>query len=91
MTNRPENISPARFSVAIIGGGFTGTTLAAQLLRCAGSSLSVVVVEKSASVGRGLAYGTKSNSLLLNVRARTGVDVRDLYRLQIGPLDRQRL
>jgi uncharacterized NAD(P)/FAD-binding protein YdhS len=70
VTNRPENISPARFSVAIIGGGFTGTTLAAQLLRCAGSSLSVVVVEKSASVGRGLAYGTKSKSLLLNVRAR---------------------
>jgi uncharacterized NAD(P)/FAD-binding protein YdhS len=30
----------------------------------------VVVVEKTASVGRGLAYGTKCPSLLLNVRAR---------------------
>jgi uncharacterized NAD(P)/FAD-binding protein YdhS len=70
MTTRHENISPAKFNIAIIGGGFTGATLAAQLLRSGGSSLSIVVVEKSASVGRGLAYGTKSNSLLLNVRAR---------------------
>jgi uncharacterized NAD(P)/FAD-binding protein YdhS len=70
MRTRPENISPSKFNIAIIGGGFTGATLAAQLLRSAGSPLSIVVVEKSASVGRGLAYGTKSNSLLLNVRAR---------------------
>ncbi len=70
MTTRPENISPSKIDIAIIGGGFTGATLAAQLLRSGGPSLSIVVVEKSASVGRGLAYGTKSNSLLLNVRAR---------------------
>ncbi len=61
---------PARFSVAIIGGGFSGTILAAQLLRRGDPSVSVVVVEKTPSVGRGLAYGTDCPSLLLNVRAR---------------------
>jgi uncharacterized NAD(P)/FAD-binding protein YdhS len=61
---------PAQMTVAIIGGGFSGTILAAQLLRRSTPSLSVVVVEKSSSVGRGLAYGTACRSLLLNVRAR---------------------
>jgi uncharacterized NAD(P)/FAD-binding protein YdhS len=59
-----------KFSVAIIGGGFSGAILAAQLLRCGDPSMSVVVVEKNSSVGRGLAYGTECHSLLLNVRAR---------------------
>ena len=61
---------PSRFTVAVIGGGFSGTILAAQLLRRADPSLSVVVVEKTSSAGRGLAYGTECHSLLLNVRAR---------------------
>ena len=61
---------PSRVAVAIIGGGFSGAILAAQLLRHSGPSLSVAVVEKTASVGRGLAYGTDCRSLLLNVRAR---------------------
>jgi uncharacterized NAD(P)/FAD-binding protein YdhS len=61
---------PPRVTVAIIGGGFSGAVLAAQLLRHSGRSLSVVVIEKTSSVGRGLAYGTDCRSLLLNVRAR---------------------
>jgi len=61
---------PFKFSVAIIGGGFSGAILAAQLLRRGDSSISIVVVEKSSSAGRGLAYGTECSSLLLNVRAR---------------------
>jgi uncharacterized NAD(P)/FAD-binding protein YdhS len=60
----------SRVTVAIIGGGFSGAILAAQLLRHSHSSLSVAVVEKTSSVGRGLAYGTDCRSLLLNVRAR---------------------
>jgi uncharacterized NAD(P)/FAD-binding protein YdhS len=60
----------SRVAVAIIGGGFSGAILAAQLLRHSGPSFSVVVVEKTSSVGRGLAYGTDCRSLLLNVRAR---------------------
>jgi uncharacterized NAD(P)/FAD-binding protein YdhS len=70
METRSQENSPARFTVAIIGGGFTGAILAAQLLRRSNPSFSVVVVEKTSSVGRGLAYGTECGSLLLNVRAR---------------------
>ncbi len=61
---------PSETTVAIIGGGFSGTVLAALLLRRSHPSFHVVVVEKSSSVGRGLAYGTECRSLLLNVRAR---------------------
>ncbi len=61
---------PSTFPVAIIGGGFSGAILATQLLRRGDPSLSVVVIEKTSSVGRGLAYGTECASLLLNVRAR---------------------
>jgi uncharacterized NAD(P)/FAD-binding protein YdhS len=57
-------------NVAIIGGGFSGTTLAAQLLRHSGPSFSVVVIEKACLPGRGLAYGTESDSHLLNVPAK---------------------
>jgi uncharacterized NAD(P)/FAD-binding protein YdhS len=60
----------SRVTVAIIGGGFSGAILAAQLLRRSHPSFSVAVVEKTASVGHGLAYGTDCRSLLLNVRAR---------------------
>ncbi len=60
----------SRVGVAIIGGGFSGAILAAQLLRHSRPPFSVAVVEKTASMGRGLAYGTDCRSLLLNVRAR---------------------
>jgi uncharacterized NAD(P)/FAD-binding protein YdhS len=68
-TSSPKR-RPPKIAVAIIGGGFSGAILAAQLLRHSGPSFSVAVVEKSSSVGRGLAYGTDCHSLLLNVRAR---------------------
>ena len=70
MSTGADNNVVSRASVAIVGGGFSGTTLAAQLLRRTGPSFSVIVVEKTSSVGRGLAYGKQSRSLLLNVRAR---------------------
>src|ERR1700730_15533649 len=70
METRPEKCRPSKVTVAIIGGGFSGTILAAQLLQRSDPSFSVVVVEKTSSVARGLAYGTECRSLLLNVRAR---------------------
>jgi uncharacterized NAD(P)/FAD-binding protein YdhS len=64
--NRPAQ----GFTVAIIGGGFTGATLAAHLVRRTDPSFSVIVIEKSGLPGRGTAYGTTCNSHLLNVPAK---------------------
>src|SRR5258708_34930691 len=70
MEMRSGKTRPAKITIAIIGGGFSGTILAAHLLRRSNPLFSVVVVEKTSSAGRGLAYGTACRSLLLNVRAR---------------------
>jgi uncharacterized NAD(P)/FAD-binding protein YdhS len=59
-----------QFTVAIIGGGFTGATLAAQLLRKSGGGVSVALIERSARLGRGVAYSTECAEHLLNVRAK---------------------
>jgi len=57
-------------SVAIVGGGFTGSMLAVQLLRQSGGRVSVVLVERGEEPGLGVAYGTEFHGHLLNVRAR---------------------
>jgi uncharacterized NAD(P)/FAD-binding protein YdhS len=54
--------------VAIIGGGFSGTVLAVQLLRRS-AGLRIGVIDKSSIPGRGLAYSTQYNCHLLNVPA----------------------
>jgi hydroxyacylglutathione hydrolase len=55
---------------AIIGGGFSGTCLAAALLRAGEPSTSVVLIERGDCPGRGVAYGTRCSGHLLNVRAQ---------------------
>jgi uncharacterized NAD(P)/FAD-binding protein YdhS len=65
----PGNHS-TRCTVAIVGGGFSGTMLAVQLLRAAGGGFSVVLIERGPLPGRGVAYGTQFEGHLLNVRAR---------------------
>jgi uncharacterized NAD(P)/FAD-binding protein YdhS len=59
----------SQLTVVIIGGGFTGATLAAQLLRKSGGNISVFLIERGARVGRGIAYSTECAEHLLNVRA----------------------
>ena len=59
----------AKLTIAIIGGGFTGATMAAQLLRHAAQPLSVVVIERAQTRGRGVAYSTMQGWHLLNVPA----------------------
>ncbi|MGC2408146.1 MAG: FAD-dependent oxidoreductase [Candidatus Cybelea sp.] len=54
--------------VAIVGGGFSGCAVAANLARRAGSELAVAVFE-SGELGRGAAYGTSHREHLLNTRA----------------------
>ncbi|MEO7276530.1 MAG: FAD/NAD(P)-binding protein [Sphingomicrobium sp.] len=51
--------------VAIIGGGFSGTMLAAQLAR---RGIASVLIDGSGRMGRGVAYSTTEGAHLLNVR-----------------------
>lgn len=55
--------------VVIVGGGFSGVALAAELLRANRSGLHVTLIEAATRVGRGVAYGTPHASHLLNTRA----------------------
>jgi uncharacterized NAD(P)/FAD-binding protein YdhS len=52
--------------VAIVGGGFSGTLLAINLMRHDGPRVTLIEREQAA---RGLAYSTRNGSHLLNVRA----------------------
>src|SRR4051812_28223384 len=58
--------SDRRAPVAIIGGGFSGTILAAQLAR---RGIGSVLIDGSGRLGRGVAYSTTEPAHLLNVRA----------------------
>ncbi|WP_162945794.1 FAD/NAD(P)-binding protein [Pseudomonas sp. JS3066] len=55
--------------ISIIGSGFCGTALAVQLLNHARGPLHVQLINRSGRLARGLAYGTRSTSHLLNVPA----------------------
>jgi uncharacterized NAD(P)/FAD-binding protein YdhS len=54
--------------VTIIGGGFSGTMLAVQLLRRS-PGWSVAIIDQSPVPAQGLAYGTEQDCHLLNVPA----------------------
>jgi uncharacterized NAD(P)/FAD-binding protein YdhS len=52
--------------VAIVGGGFSGTMVAAHLAR---RGIASVLIDGSGRMGRGTAYSTRQPAHLLNVRA----------------------
>lgn len=57
-------------SVAIIGGGFSGTVTAIHLARLSGSyALRILLIDPARKAGRGLAYRFEDDNLLLNVPA----------------------
>lgn len=59
-------------TILIVGGGFSGTMAAAQILRRAHQATSpirVVLVERRGAIGEGLAYSTRESAHLLNVPA----------------------
>lgn len=56
--------------IVIVGGGFSGTLVAANLLREARAGTRVRMVERGQECGEGLAYSTKDRAHLLNVRAK---------------------
>jgi len=55
--------------IVIIGGGCSGTLLAAQMLRQAREAVQIVLIERTPPVGRGVAYRTRYEGHLLNVPA----------------------
>lgn len=57
--------------VVIIGGGASGTLLAAQVMRKARQPIHVTVVEPREHLGQGIAYSTTFDDHLLNVRAKS--------------------
>jgi uncharacterized NAD(P)/FAD-binding protein YdhS len=60
---------PIDVDVAVVGGGFSGAMVAAQLLRRAGGPLRVALIERRPPPGRGVAYSTLVASHLLNIPA----------------------
>lgn len=61
--------SPAR-TIVIVGGGFSGSSVAANLLRRTNwGPARVVLVERAAQAGRGTAYAQRDFKYLLNVPA----------------------
>jgi uncharacterized NAD(P)/FAD-binding protein YdhS len=57
-------------TVAIIGGGFSGAITAINLARLSSVPLHVTIIDKNRVPCRGVAYGTRNASHLLNVAAR---------------------
>lgn len=58
------------YDVAIVGGGFSGSMLAARLVtRRTGTPVRVLLVDRSGRFGRGVAYATSNGRHLLNVPA----------------------
>lgn len=58
-----------RKRIAIVGAGFSGVCLAAQLAGRGRAALRVTLIDKAPRFGLGLAYGTQDSAHLLNVRA----------------------
>jgi uncharacterized NAD(P)/FAD-binding protein YdhS len=57
-------------TVAIIGGGFSGTVTAVHLLRRGRGAIDrIVIMNRSGAMARGVAYGTRSDRHVLNVPA----------------------
>ena len=56
-------------TIAIIGGGFSGSLLAFHLLNRCGPQDRILLIERNRRFGLGLAYSTGNSNHLLNVRA----------------------
>lgn len=65
-----QSRAPPVETIAIIGGGFSGTMTAVNLARLGTRPLRVCVINSGHPAGRGVAYGTRRPEHLLNVAAR---------------------
>ncbi|MBL1202166.1 MAG: MBL fold metallo-hydrolase [Nostoc sp. GBBB01] len=69
MNNNIFHTTSSPVTIAIIGGGLSGSLVAANLLRHATTPLFIKLIERNSEVGRGVAYGTSVDCHLLNVPA----------------------
>jgi uncharacterized NAD(P)/FAD-binding protein YdhS len=67
-SRRLRSIRMIEVDAVIVGGGFSGTAVAAQLARRTPPDFSLALFEPS-ELGRGAAYGTRHDEHLLNTRA----------------------
>jgi uncharacterized NAD(P)/FAD-binding protein YdhS len=67
------------YTLVIVGAGFSGTVLAANLLRRPSSQgTDIVLIERGSAMGRGVAYASRDFPYLLNVPAgRLSADSQD--------------
>ncbi len=61
--------NPATTTIAIVGAGFSGSLVAAHLLKTDNRPLLIKLIERSHDIGKGVAYSTDTISHLLNVSA----------------------
>lgn len=66
---RPHVGIAGQARIAIVGGGFSGLMVLANLVKQADKPFTVEWFNRDDTLGAGLAYGTKLNTHLLNVRA----------------------
>ncbi len=60
---------PSTTTIALVGAGFSGSLVAAHLLKTATRPLLIKLIERSHEIGKGVAYSTDTTSHLLNVSA----------------------
>jgi uncharacterized NAD(P)/FAD-binding protein YdhS len=79
MCHPPGRIFNVHNTIVIVGAGFCGTVLAANLLRRPPSDATdIVLIERGSEMGRGVAYAAREFPYLLNVpAARLSADSRD--------------
>ncbi len=63
------NLTVYPCTIAIVGGGLSGSLVAANLMQNATTPMSIKLIERHLEVGRGVAYGTQIKGHLLNVPA----------------------
>ncbi|MDZ7959576.1 MAG: FAD/NAD(P)-binding protein [Aulosira sp. DedQUE10] len=69
MYNYILNLTVSPCTIAIIGGGLSGSLVAANILRNATIPISIKLIERSSEIGKGVAYSTAVEGHLLNVPA----------------------
>lgn len=52
--------------VTIVGGGFTGASVAVQLVRASSAPLAITIIEPRPNIGGGIAYSTDDSNHRLN-------------------------